>query len=131
MSKDTMLTMARQDEFVITTCLQHLTDDEVELNAIGFHIEQLLEKTMKYVLEINGIKCAHIYGISDLYDCNENLFSNMSLELRAYFGILDSWSYITKCVKGYRTNLETIKEVLPIVQEYAQLVKNKCTSEFK
>lgn len=105
--------------------LSHLTGDEIDLNLASYHIEQTLEKCIKFQLEMQGVKYERTQNISDLVEINEKIGDEMPLELKAELGLIIDWEGKTRYIKDYFVELRTINRVLPKVKAYLSTVKEK------
>lgn len=63
-------------------------DEEISDEALGFHIEQALEKSLKAILSLRGIHFRRTHDIRELLD----LLSDNEIELPEAFEHLDEWT---------------------------------------
>ena len=52
MKKYDLLDRAKKDLYSCKLHLQHYTGDELELDIVAYHLQQAVEKTMKFQLDI-------------------------------------------------------------------------------
>ena len=66
MKKADLLHRASKDLWLAKIALKHLTGDEFEYDVIGYHIQQAVEKLMKFILNENGIEFKKVHFIEQL-----------------------------------------------------------------
>lgn len=122
-SEDTLLGFSEIDMHAADLMLKNLTGDEQELNVIAYHLQQALEKCIKFQLEMKGVNYKDTHDIEDLLDSSKDIKVGMNINLRAELASMSSWEFKTRYIKGYRVELESIKHVMPLIQEHIEKVK--------
>lgn len=122
-SEDTLLGFSEIDMYTADLMLNNLTGDERELNVIAYHLQQALEKCIKFQLEMKGVQYEYTHNIGDLLDSSRDVKVGMDINLRAELASITSWESKTRYIKGYRVELESIKQIMPLIQEHIEKVK--------
>lgn len=125
MREATLFEIGSVDMWNSELILSHLTGDEIELNLASYHIEQALEKCIKFQLEMQGIRYNWTHDLSNLVEVSEKLSDEFPIELRAELGLIVAWESKTRYVKDYFVELRTINRVLPKVKAYISAVKEQ------
>lgn len=69
MSEDeTLLDMAASNFRIALKTYKYATDDERELNSIGYNLQQATELCIKHCLKMSGIRYTHSHVIENLLD---------------------------------------------------------------
>lgn len=125
MREATLFEIGSRDLWNSELILSHLTGDEIDLNLASYHIEQALEKCIKFQLEMREVKYKWTQDLSTLVEIKENISNAMPLELKAELGLIIAWESKTRYIKDYFLELRTINRVLPKVKAYLSTVKEK------
>lgn len=101
-------------------------EDEEMINLVGYHLQQALELSMKFTLEMNGIEYPSTHRIEDLIKIAKN--NNVDLHINEYIkehdALLTSWEANTRYIIGYLIELEKIDKAIPEMESYLkQLIK--------
>lgn len=110
LDKNSLLWMAEGDLKTSEQKLQLVGGDERDWNIAGYHIQQALEKCIKFQLERDGIGYAHTHDLYRLCEKNDKIKNNIPIELRAEFSMITDWEAKSSYVKGYFTELQSIKK---------------------
>ena len=80
-----LLKKARQD----LVLLNKLSDDlDVDDDIIGFHFQQVVEKSLKALLSLHGVAFRKTHDIRELLDC----LTDNKVEVPSWFDGLDEWT---------------------------------------
>jgi HEPN domain-containing protein len=80
-----LLRKARQD----AALLNKLSDDlDVADDIIGFHYQQVIEKSLKALLSLKGIEFRKTHDIRELLDS----IADNKIEIPSWFAVLDAWT---------------------------------------
>lgn len=128
-SEDTLLGFSEIDMYTADLMLKNLTGDERELNVIAYHLQQALEKCIKFQLEMKGINYTDTHDIGDLLNSSRDIKVEMDINLRAELASMSSWEFKTRYIKGYRVGLKSIKQVMSLIQEHIEKSKQRKKQE--
>ena len=92
----------------------HFTGDEAEMDVIAYHIQQCIEKTLKYILSSHGIKYRSRHGMRYLYDTFKEYNLNYPDELKAHWDVLDAFESDTRYSGNLVSTWTVIDELIPI-----------------
>ncbi|MDO4198442.1 MAG: HEPN domain-containing protein [Erysipelotrichaceae bacterium] len=95
-------------------------EDEELINLVGYHLQQSVELSIKYTLEINGIKYPNVHRIEDLIKlANDN---NINLHINEYIeehdALLSSWEANTRYIVGYLIELKKVDKAISEIEIY-------------
>ena len=121
-SNETLLTKAYHNLRCAEDIYKMEEGDEAFLNYCGYHLQQAVELSIKYILEINGITPPFVHEIEQLiYLANEN---NIDLFLTDYISdhaeMFSSWEAKTRYVLNFRLEREKIKTAIKEVDIYLE-----------
>lgn len=119
-SEDTLYDLLHMDMWAIEIGLKNLTGNEAEFNTISYHIQQALEKCIKFQLEMEGVKYGFTHDLNVLLEYSESIKAKMPVDLWLELGMITMWEDRTRNVKGYRTPYPDILGVYPLVRKYIQ-----------
>lgn len=95
-------------------------EDEEMINLVGYHLQQAVELSIKYTLEMNGIEYPNVHRIEDLIKLAK--VSNVDLHINEYIkehdALLSSWEANTRYIIGYLVELEKIDKAIPELKKY-------------
>lgn len=95
-------------------------DDEEMINLVGYHLQQAIELSLKYTLEMNGVEYPTTHRIEDLIKIAKN--NNVDLHINDYIkehdALLTSWESNTRYIIGYLIELEKIDKAIPQLESY-------------
>lgn len=103
------------------------SDDEAYLNYVGYHLQQSVEFTLKYILEMNGIEYPKSHDIEQLIRlANKN---NVNLYLTEYIEehseMFSSWEAKTRYILNYRLEEKKINKAIEELEKYLEIVENE------
>jgi len=104
-----------------------ITDENEEMiNLVGYHLQQSLELSIKYTLEINGIEYPSVHRIEDLIKIAKT--NNVDLYINEYIkehdALLTSWEANTIYIIGYLIELEKVDKAIKELEKYfVKLIK--------
>lgn len=95
-------------------------EDEEMINLVGYHLQQAVELSIKYTLEMNGIEYPNVHRIEDLIKLAKA--TNVDLHINEYIkehdALLSSWEANTRYIIGYLVELEKIDKAIPELKKY-------------
>ncbi len=121
MSEVTLFRMAMNNYKAASTLYERRLGDELELNLVGYHLQQSVELCLKHVLEVGGFKYPKTHNIGDLLILIEE---SDSCVLRCSNYILDheerftEWKFQTCYVKSYSVEDRKIAQALPEAKKF-------------
>lgn len=108
-------------------------EDEEQLNAIGYHLQQAVELALKYLLEQNGVEYPKTHDIDQLVrlgrEAGADLYLPEYLEDRAE--MLSQWEAKSRYVLGYAIEGRKIERALKEIDDYLTTVAEKETAEIE
>lgn len=95
-------------------------ENEEIINLIGYHLQQSIELSIKYSLEMNGIEYPSTHRIEDLIKiANKNKVDVYINEyIKEHDALLTSWEFNTRYIIGYLIELEKIDKAIPEIESY-------------
>lgn len=95
-------------------------EDEEMLNLVGYHLQQALELSLKYTLEMNGVEYPNTHRIEDLLRIGKN--NNVELYLNDYIiehdTLFTSWEANSRYIIGFLIEIDKIDKAIPEIEEY-------------
>ena len=106
------------------------TSDEIQLDLIAYHLQQAIEKSLKFILSQNGVTWKFNHRMEDLYTIfiNNNLSSVYPAWLKHYWTYLDSFVTETRYGSNIVATLSIITELLPKIDDMLQCIKSNTSS---
>lgn len=96
------------------------SEDEEMLNLVGYHLQQALELSLKYTLEMNGVEYPNTHRIEDLLRIARN--NNVELYVNDYIkehdALFTSWEANSRYIIGFLIEIERIDKAIPEIEEY-------------
>lgn len=129
MRGDTLLEKAEGNfRFAVKNYLT-LSGDELELNIIGYLLQQATELTIKHILEINGVRYEKTHQIEDLLDsCDDkNIPIQYTEEFYNFAPAITKWESKTRYIKSYVVAKKQIEKGMTLISEF--LLANGASEE--
>ena len=99
-------------------------NDEAYLNYVGYHIQQALELSIKYVLEMNGVNYPKTHDIDQLIRLAN--INNVDLYLNEYIDdhseMFSLWEARTRYILNYRLEKRKIERSLMETKSYLDVI---------
>jgi len=106
---------------------QNLGSDENQLNIIAYLLQQSVELSIKYTLEINGLEYPKTHEIDQLIrlakEKQVDLFLNEYIE--EHSEMFSQWESKSRYVLGYLVELEKIDRAIAGIEEYFKEISEK------
>lgn len=118
LTKYSFLWMAEGDLKTSEQLMREVTDDTRFINIAGFHIQQAIEKCIKFQLERAGIDYANNSNLYRLYLSHTEIRNRVPFELREEFPLLAEWKANTRYNKEYAAELSSVKRILAITRSF-------------
>ena len=117
MSNRTYLDIAKEN-LLIAKNIYDTFDDEIMLNYAGYHLQQAVELTLKYILFMNGIEFPKVHSINqlinifeqhDMLDCIPSYIDDNS-------DMITNWESQTRYILDYTIAKRKIIEAFPEIE---------------
>ena len=100
-------------------------NDEAYLNYVGYHIQQALELSIKYMLEMNGVNYPKTHDIDQLIRLAN--INNVELYLNEYIDdhseMFSLWEARTRYILNYRLEKRKIERSLTETKSYLDVIE--------
>ncbi len=98
------------------------SNDEEQLNIIGYHIQQSIELAIKHIFSLHGISFQKTHDLDQLIVMAEN--NNIDLHLPEYLkdkaDVISLWKTKTRYTIGFKVELRRIEKALLELEGYFQ-----------
>ncbi len=103
--------------------------DELELNFIGYSLQQSAELAIKHLMEINGIRYEKTHQIEDLLDtCEaESIPIRYTEDFYNFAPAISRWESQTRYIKNYRLAKRQVEKGIKLIREF--LIINGASEE--
>ena len=95
-------------------------ENEEMINLVGYHLQQAVELSIKYTLEMNGVSYPNTHRIEDLIRISK--LNCVDLHINEYIkehdALLSSWEANTRYIIGYLIELERVDRAIKEIEEY-------------
>ena len=125
MKKYSLLDRAKYDFKLAMLGYQHYSGDAAELDLVGYHLQQTVEKIMKYEMSQMGCKFSFVHQLDFLYQ------EMLDCGLQPPDWILNHYDFFNRCAtqSRYHDSLVTTKVVIdmlvPLVRDYLEDIIHK------
>lgn len=118
--EETLLDKAIQNITLAKMIYSELIRDEVYLNYMGYHIQQAVELSIKYTLEINGIEYPRTHDISQLIYLakKEDIDLGISKYIEEHSEMFTLWESKTRYVLNYKLEKNKVEKSIIEVEKY-------------
>ena len=101
-------------------------ENEEMINLVGYHLQQSIELSIKYTLEMNGVEYLSSHRIEDLIKIAKTNKINLYLNeyIKEHDALLTSWESNTRYIIGYLIELEKIDKAFPEIEKYLKNIIN-------
>lgn len=101
-----------------------LSSDEAYLNYVGYHIQQAVELSMKFILEENGIEYKYSHDIEQIIQLAQE--NNVDLFVTDYIydkaEMFSSWEAKTRYIKNYKLERNKVSKAITEVNKYFDII---------
>lgn len=120
MRGDTLLEKAEGNFRFAAKNYHMLSGDELELNIIGYLLQQSAELAIKHVLEVNGVRYERTHQIEDLIDFCEDkhIPIRYTEEFYNFAPAITKWESKTRYIKSYVVAKKQIDRGMLLVKEF-------------
>lgn len=125
MNNETLFDKAKQNLKVAESIYSTIAiNDEAYLNYVGYHIQQALELSIKYMLEMNGVNYPKTHDIDQLIRLAN--INNVDLYLNEYIDdhseMFSLWEARTRYILNYRLEKRKIERSLMETKSYLDVI---------
>jgi hypothetical protein len=94
--------------------------DELELNFIGYALQQAAEFAIKHFMEINGVRYEKTHQIEDLLDSCEskNVPVKYTEEFYNFAPAISKWESKTQYIKNYVLARKQLEKGMGLIREF-------------
>lgn len=126
MNNETLFDKAKQNFKVAESIYSTIAiNDEAYLNYVGYHIQQALELSIKYMLEMNGVNYPKTHDIDQLIRLAN--INNVELYLNEYIDdhseMFSLWEARTRYILNYRLEKRKIERSLTETKSYLDVIE--------
>ena len=126
MNNETLFDKAKQNLKVAESIYSTIAiNDEAYLNYVGYHIQQALELSIKYMLEMNGVNYPKSHDIDQLIRLAN--INNVELYLNEYIDdhseMFSLWEARTRYILNYRLEKRKIERSLTETKSYLDVIE--------
>ena len=126
MNNETLFDKAKQNLKVAESIYSTIAiNDEAYLNYVGYHIQQALELSIKYMLEMNGVNYPKTHDIDQLIRLAN--INNVELYLNEYIDdhseMFSLWEARTRYILNYRLEKRKIERSLTGTKSYLDVIE--------
>lgn len=108
--------------------MSYLEDTQFNFSReICFSTQQILEFTIKYVLEVNGIKYRRTHDIAYLFNLLSSVYelSDVAIQLRNIADEITTWEESALYDESFIIEPDTVRETYSLVKRFYEEVSNK------
>lgn len=118
--EETLLDKAIQNITLAKMIYKELIKDEVYLNYIAYHIQQAVELSIKYNLELNGIEYPKTHDISQLIYLakKEKIDLGISEYIEDHSEMFTLWESKTRYVLNYKLERSKVEKSIIEIEKY-------------
>ncbi|MEY8335816.1 HEPN domain-containing protein [Lachnospiraceae bacterium 47-T17] len=123
---ETMLDRAFTNYNAAKVLLVNMSCDEMFLNLVGYHLQQAVELTIKFLLEINGVRYPKIHTIEQLIALgNENDVDMHKCEyVEDHAEMFTAWESKSRYIMNYKLEQKKIERAVMEVEKFLQSVRS-------
>lgn len=126
MNNETLFDKAKQNLKVAESIYSTIAiNDEAYLDYVGYHIQQALELSIKYMLEMNGVNYPKTHDIDQLIRLAN--INNVELYLNEYIDdhseMFSLWEARTRYILNYRLEKRKIERSLSETKSYLDVIE--------
>ena len=108
--------------------MSYLEDTQFNFSReICFSTQQILEFTIKYVLEVNGIKYRRTHDIAYLFNLLSSVYelSDVAIQLRNIADEITTWEESALYDESFIIEPDTVRETYSLVKRFYEEVNSK------
>lgn len=120
MNEETLFSRAEANYRYAMKNYAMFSGDELELNFIGYSLQQAAELAIKHILEVNGVRYEKTHQIEDLIDTCEsrNVPIQYSEEFYNFAPAISKWESKTRYIKNYVLARKQVDKGIQLVKEF-------------
>lgn len=116
----TDLRMAKNNLVLIQTI-----HNQIYLNYIAYHVQQAIEKMLKFQLEMQGEKYPHTYRIGVLIDECLTLGIDIPELIQDYDVVITEWATGTRYDSSFVTSKRQLLKVMECLEKWFEAIKEQ------
>lgn len=101
------------------------TSDEMFVNMIAYHIQQAVEKLLKYLIECKGKRYPKTHDITELIDVCESIDIDIPQEIIDHDVLISKWCTQTRYNINFKASTRKIEILLPVVEAWLETQRPK------
>ena len=108
--------------------IDYLEDTQFNFSSeVCFNIQQILEFTIKYVLEVKCVEYRRSHDIVYLFDLLSSVceLSDVAVQLRTVADKITKWEASSRYDEGFTVEPNTVRETYSLVKRFYEEVSNK------
>ena len=112
----------------VDLAIDYLEDTQFNFSGeICFNIQQILEFTIKYVLEVKCVEYRRSYDIEYLFDLLSSVceLSDVAVQLRTVADKITKWEASSRYDEGFTVEPNTVRETYSLVKRFYEEVSSK------
>lgn len=112
----------------VELAIDYLEDTQFDFSGeLCFGIQQILEFTIKYALEVKGVKYRRTHDIEYLFDLLSSVYelSDVAIQLRSVANKITKWEASSRYDEGFTVEPNTVRETYSLVKRFYEEVSNK------
>lgn len=94
------------------------TSDDMFVNMIAYHIQQAVEKLIKYLIERKGKRYPKTHDITELIDTCEEISIVIPQEIIENDVLITKWCTQTRYNINFKASVRKIEMLLPIIEKW-------------
>ena len=129
--RKTEISLLRRAKGDLATCKRNLAHwvDEVEIDIAAYHLQQALEKMLKFKLALQGIPWQFTHDISQLLDHFDTHKISYPHWVDDYSITITQFATMTRYGKNLVASTRVLNKIVPLVEEYLQLLEKEENNE--
>ena len=133
MTNETLFDKAERQFNVALMIRESMGEDERYLTEVGYHLQQAVEQTIKYLLEMQGVSYAFSHDITYLIRLAEENDADICLTeyIDEHSEMLSSWEANTRYVLNYTLELRKVDAAIENIEAYLDKVSEKIRQELE
>lgn len=128
---ETLLDKGKQNLNVAKMIHKGMESDEIYLNYIGYHLQQAVELTIKYQLEMQGTDYRKTHDIEQLILQAKKDGAGLVLTeyVEDHSDMFTMWESKTRYIKDYHLEKSKVEKALEETEKFISVVKEKYKEE--
>ena len=116
----TLLERAEKDLWQVDLNLQNFDNDDRTLDLIAYHLQQSIEKTLKFMLSERGVTWKKTHRMHEIHSYFVANGIDYPEEFKEYWRYLDDFESDTRYQADIVASMELINQILPLARNLIQ-----------